>query len=194
MTATLNPLMSGGTPDLRHSNGLIRGTAEQCPPVDSNHAPLGSEPSVLSAELDGPVRAVGIEPTLSEDTGFTGRLTHLRRTLIRAGRVQPSGTRDHCTDHARYRRPKEMTAAIPYEVLEAESKGFEPSGFTLAWYSTPVADRSALPSMLGSTCGHRCRNGLVPTYCRVSLSPSARLATKRGKSRDRTVALADGAS
>lgn len=53
MTATLNPLTSGGTPDLRHSNGSIRDTAEQCPPVDSNHAPLGSEPSVLSAELDG---------------------------------------------------------------------------------------------------------------------------------------------
>ncbi len=65
MTATLNPLTSGGTPDLRHSNGLIRGTAEQCPSVDSNHAPSGPEPDVLSAELDGLVRAVGIEPTLS---------------------------------------------------------------------------------------------------------------------------------
>lgn len=54
MTATLNPLVAlDGTADLRHSNGSIRGTAEQCPPVDSNHAPPGSEPGVLSAELDG---------------------------------------------------------------------------------------------------------------------------------------------
>lgn len=47
MTATLNPLA--------------------CPTVDSNHAPSGSEPDVLSAELAGLVKlvdAVGLEPTM----------------------------------------------------------------------------------------------------------------------------------
>lgn len=37
-----------------------------CPPVDSNHAPSGSEPDVLSAELDGLMKLVdagGLEPT-----------------------------------------------------------------------------------------------------------------------------------
>jgi hypothetical protein len=70
----------------RPSKALTRCTAEQCPPVDSNHAPSGSEPGALSAELDGLMKlvdAVGIEPTMPESTGFTGRLPHLRPTPLR---------------------------------------------------------------------------------------------------------------
>lgn len=114
MTATLNPLVAlDGTPDRRHSNGSIRGTAEQCPPVDSNHAPPGPEPGVLSAELDGhSCRAVPIRPAhvitamITQGTKAAGaeqrryRMKFSKRKIEDSNPRRPGGRRPGFRDQA----------------------------------------------------------------------------------------------
>lgn len=85
---------------------------------------------------------------------------------------------------------------MPYEVLEAESEGIEPSCVTTARYSTPVADHSAPPSLsrqhLRSPTPHR-PSSYVLSVCFHIPSSVRNPQLWSGRSRDRTVALADGA-
>lgn len=152
-----------------------------CPPVDSNHAPSGSEPDVLSAELDGLMKLVdagGLEPT----HGRRLRLYRPDATPVAdaiARKVEDSNPRRPRGRRPGFRDQVHAHWCIP-SMSCAEGHGIEPSSFR----TEPVSNRLEAPSF---------RPSMRTVRCQCGAPPSTRLVPDRSRSgngiRTRTLQL-----